>query len=59
MKEVITDVQSILCSIAPKYDKLNTILTLNIDLPLKIICFNASQSHLGYEIYLIKENTNS
>jgi len=31
MSEMITDVQSIFSSIASKYDKLNTILTLNID----------------------------
>jgi len=31
MSEMITDVQSVFSSIASKYDKLNTILTLNID----------------------------
>lgn len=31
MSEITTDVQSIFSSIANKYDKLNTILTLNID----------------------------
>src|SRR5665647_2409436 len=31
MSEMITDVQSVFSSIASDYDKLNTILTLNID----------------------------